>query len=101
LDVPLEGLDVGVVPVQPLPARDDLEAAEEEVEAVRVAWPRRLGMRVEGPLLHRKAGHEEELAVLLAEPALVRRREVDVGDGSVREVHPRDLGGQRSRAEPY
>src|SRR2546423_969220 len=92
LDGAVERGDVVLVPVQTLAPGDELEAAEEEVEAVRVLRPPRLGMRVEGPLRHREPGHEDELAELLAEAALVGRGEVDVVDAGVREVDPRDLG---------
>ena len=40
---------VGVA-VQPLPARDQLQPAEQQVEAARVPRPRRVGVRVEGAL---------------------------------------------------
>ena len=73
--------DVILVPVQSLPAGDQLEAAEDEIEAVRELWPRWIGMCVERPLRHREAGDEEEVRSVLAtspiaEPALVCGREV-------------------------
>src|SRR5260221_5916504 len=55
-----QGRQVVLVAVEALAAGDDLEAAEEQVEAVRVFGPPRLGMRVERPLRHRIAGHDQE-----------------------------------------
>jgi len=67
--------------MQPLPAGHDLQAAEQQVETVRVLRSARLRMRVEGPLAHRVSGHEQELAPVLprrpfAQPPLVRRGQV-------------------------
>jgi hypothetical protein len=81
----LEGGHVILVAVQPLPARDHLEPAEDQVGAERVLWANRIGMRVEQPFLHRIADHEDEGAALLdspplADPALVRRRQVRLAD---------------------
>ena len=78
------------VPVQPLPAGDQLEAAEDQVEAVGVAGPGRVGVGVERPLGHRVAGDEQELRPVLAqrpvaEPPLVRRA---TRSGSPRGSHP-------------
>ncbi len=73
--------DVVVVPVQPLPAGDELEAAEDQVEGVRPLRLVRLRVRVERPLGEGVALDGEEVtAVLLecpgAECTLVRRRQV-------------------------
>ncbi len=54
---------------QPLPAGDQLEAAEDQVEAVGVAGPGRIGMGVERPLGHRVPGHGDRNS----EPVLAQR----------------------------
>src|SRR5690606_22532835 len=62
-----------VVPVQPLPAGDQLQAAEEQVEAVRVLRSARLRMGVERALRHRVTGDEEEVAAVLIAGPLPQR----------------------------
>ena len=94
-----EGGEIVVVAVQALPAGDELETPEEQVEAVRRCRPGRVRVGVEGPLDHRVAGHEEEVrAVLagrpLAEPSFVGGREVGLTDDLLPRVRFDELLGQ-------
>src|SRR6185437_3867206 len=59
-----QGLAVVAVVVQALSARDEFEAAEQQVEAARVAGPGRVVLGVERPLAHRETRHEQELAAM-------------------------------------
>src|SRR5262249_7606973 len=68
-----------VVTVQAVASRDQLGAAKQQGERTRRTGPRVVGGRVERALDHRVAGHEQELAVVLAsgprtEPAFALRR---------------------------
>lgn len=76
------------------------EAAEEQVKRVRVTRPIGLRARVERSLRHRVASDEEELASVLAEAALVCRREVDVVDARVGEVNRRDIARNLGQLQP-
>src|SRR3954451_10972996 len=81
-----ERLQVVVVPVEPLSARDQLDTAEEQVEAVRDRRVVRIGVRVERPLAHGIARDEQEVrSVLLdrprTEPAFVGGRQVGLAYG--------------------
>src|SRR5688572_18938446 len=59
--------DVVLVAVQTLPARDELEPAEEQVETVGVGGPGRVRVGVERALDHRVTRHEDEVAAVLAQ----------------------------------
>src|SRR5687768_1698258 len=64
-----------------LPPGGELEATKQEIEAVGVRRSRRIGVRVERTLGHRKPHDEQEVGVVcperpLAQPTLMRRRQV-------------------------
>jgi hypothetical protein len=106
---------VVLVPVQTLAAGHDLHPPKEQVEAQGELGSRRVRVRVEGPLLHRIADDEEEVAPVLATgPASQRtfmgRRQIRLSDDalarvvldqalSLEERHARDLGGELRKLE--
>jgi hypothetical protein len=94
--------------VQPLPAGDQLDAPEEQVEAVGVGGTGRVRVGVEGAFGHRIPGDEHEVRSVLAQRplpdrTLVRRREIWLvrgGTGDLQrlgEVQRGKLGGHRGR----
>ena len=108
-------VEVVVVAVQPLTAGDELHTAKEQVEAVRDRRPFGIRVRVERPLRHRVAAHEQEVGPVLArgplpQPTLVRGREVGLADDVLAggafdhglrrgEVDDGDVGGNVGKAE--